>query len=325
MKWLWAISILCMTNSPVLLADQAKDLTSEQLAWLAHAQQAAVHTSYSGNLVYERKGVFATYATHHLAQNHGFTQRIVRLDNAQYELLRNQEGVLCSFSETSTQTPFYLSDWPSSLASLQHIEQNYQLSWGEESRIAGRPTYSLNFAAKDSYRYSMQLKLDQQTGVPLQTLLLNNRQQLLERTQYVSFAPGQPVPSALQASANCSRQTVQQNSHSDSVWDPKWVPTGFVKVQSSVFQVAGKTNTYNRSYSDGLVHFSVFIEPNHSRVRLPEVKKSRTLGPTALVSLSGCKHVKPPVVITVIGELPMLAIERIAHSVCPKDKGLNSD
>lgn len=323
MKWLRAISFLCLTNSPALLADSAKALTAEQFAWLEKAQQATSNISYSGHLIYERKGVFATYAAYHLAQDQGFTQRVTRLDNGYYELVRNQSEVLCSFSEMKTQTPFYLSVWPSTITSLAQIKEHYQLSWGEESRVADRPTYTLHFLAKDPYRYSMQLKLDQQTGVPLQALLLNSQQQLLERTQFVSFIPGSLDVKAVQPSVSCTPYKHQQLPHLDTEWDPKWVPSGFIKARGNTFKAVGKNTTYSRTYTDGLVRFSVFVEPTHSRVRLPEIKKSRTLGPSALVSLSGCQQVKPPVVITVIGELPIQAVERIAHSVCPK--GLNSD
>ena len=313
-----SLAILGLTNTALAAADR---LSAEQQQWFSQAQKAAYQHSFSGRFVYERKGIFSSYLVfHRVNPDQSFTRRYVGLDDERYELVRDQRQALCVGYETEQQTPLYLQDWVTSNKSLDQLADNYRIRWLGESRVAGRLANTVQFQAKDGDRYSMQLKLDQLTGIPLQSLLLNAQGQLLERQQFVSFEATEPQLQKLTASASCLAVIDgQQVPHVHSSWEPKWVPSGFRQAKSYQFLAAEKAETYSRIYTDGMVHFSVFVEPNRSLVKLPKISKERQLGPTSLVSFSGCSNSTPEAVITVLGELPMTAIKKIAQSVCPQE------
>jgi len=58
-----------------------------------------------------------------------------------------------------------------------------------ESRVAGRPAVALGVLAKDQHRYSFELHLDRKTALPLKSLMLSDKGQLLERFQFTRFEP----------------------------------------------------------------------------------------------------------------------------------------
>ena len=86
----------------------------------------------------------------------------------------------------------------------------------------------------------------------------------------------------------------------------QWVPSGFIDTDSPV-QAAGR-----RTYTDGLAVFSVFMEELGREIRPGEgvVRNGGTVSYTRGLELSG-----RPVLVTVIGEVPVNTARMVADSV----------
>ena len=58
------------------------------------------------------------------------------------------------------------------------------------TRVAGRSAVALAVVPRDQHRYGFELHLDRETALPLKSLMLNEKGQLLERFQYAQFSTG---------------------------------------------------------------------------------------------------------------------------------------
>nr|BFE90721.1 hypothetical protein GCM10020185_12570 [Pseudomonas brassicacearum subsp. brassicacearum] len=180
--------------------------------------------------------------------------------------------------------------------------------------MAGRQAVIVALTPKDQHRYGFELHLDKETGLPLKSLLLNDKGQLLERFQFTRLNVAAPTDGDLQASAEC--KAVAQDPAKvvavKAAWHSDWLPPGF-ELSSSVVRKDPDTQVQVNSlmYDDGLARFSVFLEPLNGA----NATDTRTqLGPTAAVS----RRLTTPqgeMMVTVVGEIPIGTAERIALSM----------
>jgi sigma-E factor negative regulatory protein RseB len=196
----------------------------------------------------------------------------------------------------------------------QKLKNWYDLAVIGKSRVAGRQAVIVALTPKDQHRYGFELHLDKETGLPLKSLLLNDKGQLLERFQFTRLNTSEPSEGDLQASAEC-KAVVQDSDKATAVkttWHSDWLPPGF-ELTSSVARNDPDTKIQVNSlmYDDGLARFSVFLEPLNGAT----ATDTRTqLGPTAAVS----RRLTTPqgeMMVTVVGEIPIGTAERIALSM----------
>lgn len=87
---------------------------------------------------------------------------------------------------------------------------------------------------RDQHRYGFELHLDRDTGLPLKSLLLNEKGQLLERFQFTQLNTGAaPAEDQLQAGAEC--QVVgpaKADGEKTVAWRSEWLPPGFTLTRS---------------------------------------------------------------------------------------------
>lgn len=291
--------------------------------WLDRLTQAEQKQSFQGTFVYERSGSFSTHDIWHRAQGGGITERLLQLDGSAQEVVRVNGRTTCvsgslaagvgvadigerSDAGADTLDPLKLMSW-------------YDLSVAGESRVAGRKAVVIKLEPKDQYRYAFELHLDEETGLVLKSLLLDERGHLLERLQYTRLQASAPAEIAVQATPNCKPVLRDVPVRADVAavnWRSEWVPPGFELKGASVRDsTVGKVQVTSLAYADGLARFSVFMEP---------LKGSRgadsrdQLGPTAAVSRR-VNTGSGEVLVTVVGEIPIGTAERIALSMRPQD------
>lgn len=172
---------------------------------------------------------------------------------------------------------------------------------------------------RDQHRYAFELHLDRRTGLPLRSLMLNDKGQLLERFQMTRLDTDDvPTDADLSAGAACRPVEQVSSGTSESVagWRSDWLPPGFELVNSSVRRDPERKNTVSSlMYDDGLARFSVFLEPigNESGI-----DTRAQLGPTVAVSRR-LTTPKGKVMVTVVGEIPLGTAERVALSMRAQD------
>ena len=195
----------------------------------------------------------------------------------------------------------------------------YDLSVAGQSRVAGRDVVIVTLRPRDQHRYAFELHLDKETALPLKSLLINDKEQLLERFQFTRLDTRDvPDDAELKASANCHpvAQAAVPAHEAVAGWRSEWLPPGFELVNSSVRKDAdGKHSVSSLMYDDGLARFSVFLEALDGAGGFD----TRTqLGPTVAVSRQ-LTTPKGEMMVTVVGEIPIGTAEHVALSMRPQD------
>ncbi|RON60852.1 MucB/RseB C-terminal domain-containing protein [Pseudomonas fluorescens] len=294
-------------------ADEAQD-------WLTRLGQAEQQQSFHGTFVYERNGSFSTHNIWHRVQNGQVRERLLQLDGSAQEVVRIDGRTQC----VSGTLIAGLGDSPNTNArplDPQKLKSWYDLAVIGKSRVAGRDAVIVSLTPRDQHRYGFELHLDKKTGLPLKSLLLNEKGQLLERFQFTSLnTDDMPSDKDLLADADCKAISLDSDKTSalktTQVWHSDWLPPGFELTSSTSHKdPETKAQVNSLMYDDGLARFSVFLEPLNGAT----VTDTRTqLGPTVAVS----RRLTTPegeMMVTVVGEIPIGTAERIALSMRKKD------
>ena len=290
-------------------ADEAQD-------WLTRLGQAEQQHSFQGTFVYERNGSFSTHKIWHRVQEGKVHERLLQQDGSVQEVVRIDGHTQC----VSGILIAGLGDSPNSPARAldpQKLKNWYDLAVIGKSRVAGRPAVIVSLTPRDQHRYGFELHLDKETGLPLKSLLLNDKGQLLERFQFTQLDTADvPSDAELQPGADCKAVNLESDKASSvkaaQTWHSDWLPPGFELVSSSARKdQETKTQVNSLMYDDGLARFSVFLEPLNGAT----VTDTRTqLGPTVAVSRS-LTTPQGGMMVTVVGEIPVGTAERIALSM----------
>ncbi|WP_130903194.1 MucB/RseB C-terminal domain-containing protein [Pseudomonas sp. Sample_23] len=299
-------------------ADEAQD-------WLTRLGQAEQQQSFHGTFVYERNGSFSTHNIWHRVQNGQVRERLLQLDGSAQEVVRIDGRTQC----VSGTLIAGLGDSPNAAARAldpKKLKNWYDLAVIGKSRVAGRDAVIVSLTPRDQHRYGFELHLDKKTGLPLKSLLLNDKGQLLERFQFTSLDTDEiPSDKDLLADPDCKPINIASDKASAAKtvqnWRSDWLPPGFELTSSSSHKDAQtKTQVSSLMYDDGLARFSVFLEPLNGAT----ATDTRTqLGPTVAVS----RRLTTPqgeMMVTVVGEIPIGTAERIALSMRNNDGAATS-
>lgn len=299
-------------------ADEAQD-------WLIRLGQAEQQQSFHGTFVYERNGSFSTHNIWHRVQNGQVRERLLQLDGSAQEVVRIDGHTQC----VSGTLIAGLGSSPNAAArplDPKKLKNWYELAVVGKSRVAGRDAVIVSLTPRDQHRYGFELHLDKQTGLPLKSLLLNDKGQLLERFQFTSLdTDNVPTDKDLLADADCKVITLDSDKASAvktaQMWHSDWLPPGFELTSSTSHKdPQTKAQVTSLMYDDGLARFSVFLEPLNGAT----VTDTRTqLGPTVAVS----RRLTTPegeIMVTVVGEIPIGTAERIALSMRNQDVSATS-
>lgn len=303
----------CMTV-PALAANSSPEASE----WLNKLAQAEQKQSYQGSFVYERNGSFSSHDIWHRVQDGKVSERLLQLDGTAQEIVRVDGKVQCVSGALASGVSDLPDAAPRMLDPLKLMSW-YDLSVQGKSRVAGRDAVIVSLSPRDQHRYAFELHLDRKTGLPLRSLMLNEKGQLLERFQMTSLdTDNLPTDAQLHASAACKPVERVANTRTEAVagWRSDWLPPGFELINSTVRRDPSRDSAVSSlMYDDGLARFSVFLEP----VKEDASADVRTqLGPTSAVSRR-LNTPKGKVMVTVVGEIPLGTAERIALSMRPQD------
>jgi sigma-E factor negative regulatory protein RseB len=289
-------------------------VAAEAQDWLERLADAGQSQSFQGTFVYERNDSFSTHRIWHRVEEAGVVrERLLQLDGPEQEVLRVDGSAQCVSGTLVDQ----LDDpqaWSSRDLNSQRLLESYDLRVIGKSRVAGRAAVVLALSPRDQHRYGVELHLDQESALPLKSLLLNDKGQLLERFQFTQLDVGVlPTDQELQSGAGC--QPVAAGKAAAEVvesWRSDWLPPGFTLTRVAERRSpASNEQVASLVYFDGLARFSVFVEPLQGAM----VADARSqLGPTAAVS----RRLATPdgnVMVTVVGEIPLGTAERVALSM----------
>lgn len=293
-------------------------IAADAQGWLQKLSQAESQRSFQGTFIYERNGKLSTHSIWRQVEPDGSVrERLLKLDGMPQEMLRVNGQTQCVNGPIASVVVDEQA-WSAHGLDAKQLEQWYELRVDGESRVAGRSAVVLNLLPRDRHRYGVQLYVDKETGLPLKSLLVNDRGELLERFQFTQLDTSDIQSAAvLQPSTNCTPvRIVKAHAPSSQSWRSEWLPPGFSL--SAVTQRPSPVSSDSVDclvYDDGLARFSVFLEPLHDAV----VADARNqLGPTVVVSRRLTTD-DGDVMVTVVGEIPAGTAERVAMSMRAAD------
>jgi sigma-E factor negative regulatory protein RseB len=287
--------------------------------WLARMNRAVDQLNYRGTFVHVLGGTAETLYIVHRNVDGEDGERILSLDGTGREIVRRGdevEGILPDrrivLHETSREVSPLVSALPTN---VEDLEPHYEISLGGIVRVADRSAQVLEIKPRDEFRYGYTLWLDQATGMPLQSQLVDGEGQIVEQILFTDIEVPADVPrEALEPSIDTTGFTLLEAPESPALaasipWRAASVPGGFKLSVATQSPIAGSdTPVEHLVYSDGLATVSVFIEDPRTQADVSEGFSS--VGSTNAFSLTlrGRK-------VTAIGEVPRQTVRTIASSL----------
>lgn len=282
--------------------------------WLERMAQAVFEQSYHGSYIYERSGIFTTQDIWRQVGKEGIHERLLQTAGRQQEWVRRNGQLVCATTPTVSRSR-NPGNAISSPIDPRKLAEWYSLRTLGGTRIAARPVTVIAVQPKDAFRYAHELYIDNETGLMLKSLLVDDSRELLERFQFAAISfHEQDYLEGLEASNSCLEVQAQPAADVQvPEWQPAWLPPGFELGQRQVQAVQGSDSFItSQIYSDGLASFTLFVEPL-GRDSLAEDLRAQ-LGPTVAVSRRLMTR-DNLFLATVVGEIPPRAAERIADSL----------
>ena len=316
--------VLCLGLSSAY--SHAEDL--EAIALLEKMGVAAKKLDYDGVFTYQTGTKLQAIRIIHKTNNNGEVERLLSLNGAARELVRTNDIVTCIFPEgkqVNVDRRPLGRGFPSDLLSrLGSATPYYEITLGEEARVADRRAKKLLVTPSDNYRYGYHLWVDEETDLLLQSNLLADGGVVLESFAFSSIKLGVEIPdSLLQPHIRGEELTWVRNktepvynlkNKEDAlkkglVWEVDWLPDGFMLVaEQSRRKSQDGTLVEQRVYSDGLSSLSFFIEKRNQGHRHLE-------GVSAMGAINAFGLIAPIHFLTVVGQVPARTVEKVGLSI----------
>jgi len=315
--WFWAGVTLC----GLAQAEQANVIDAG--AWLGKVSAAARQLNYAGTMVYQHGSKVETSRIFHLNDAQGEQERLINLDGPMREVVRINDHITCYYPELRvarveqrTARIAFPALLPQQIATLS---ENYHFRTGETARVAGMEARAYVFEPKDGLRYGHQFWADDATGLLLKARMVDAKDEVIEQFMFTDLRIGGKVERAsvrpsiarLPPDWKVLRVSPAEAILQDTGWQAGYLPPGFTKIVEMLRTIPGKpARVAHLVFTDGLVAVSVFIEPFSGEAHAQGLVRS---GAVNVYALKQGDHL-----ITVLGEVPGLTVERVAASVTRK-------
>ena len=193
------------------------------------------------------------------------------------------------------------------------LGDHYRLALTEGGRVAGRRTVGLVLQPRDLFRHGYVFEVDRETSLPLKGTIVAAGGRALEQFRFARLQAG--VEGSLEASRGRVHRAGHPHPSSPARGDPGappwrvgWTPAGFVATDAA-------TSGARRTFTDGLAAFSVFIERLPGPLPAGEgvAREGSTVSYTRALRLGSL-----PVLVTVLGEVPVNTARMVADAVRPE-------
>jgi sigma-E factor negative regulatory protein RseB len=288
------------------------------VGWLARAATAARHLNYVGTIVYQHGSSTETSRLVHLNDAGEEFEKLVNLEGPAREVIRNRGEVRCFYPDAKVvriEPRTFRNAFPSLSPQQQKaLADYYDFRKAEKVRIAGLETQAWTFQPKDGQRYGQKFWADVATGLLVKVRIVDDKDNVIEQFAFTDITIGAKIDKEMVRPTWLtvpSDWTVRQSGKlegemKDTGWTVTRLPPGFVKIVER-FRRQGARDGAHLVYSDGLVSFSVFIEPIGG--------SQRPIGPYSQGGLNGYSRQVDESVVMVLGEAPAATVRQIANSV----------
>jgi len=278
----------------------------EQVAQLLTAMtRSAAQVDFSGVMTLQRGGDMQIVEISHAVQDGEESAAIVRLTGQDARVSQRAHPVECLHPGEQLR----LSRRVASAGGICGLAAQYRFQVTPGERVAGRETLRLRVEPRDMYRYGHVLDLDRESALVLRASTLAADHRVLEQYQFASLqlhrAPPAPA-AAVEHEAEHPHPEEPPKATFGHPWKPGWLPAGFAPTDAAPLVSLRKT------YTDGMATFSVFVEPLERSLQPGEgVERQGSTG----VYTRGTVLEGMPVLITVLGEVPVNTARMVADAV----------
>lgn len=299
--------IFCGISSTVAAECDPGD--TEALKWLDRMSHSLRETSYSGVFTYQSGAAVQTMRISHSVRGNVESEHMTRLTGTETRVVRTRHPLDCIHPGHKLVRIGQSYTGPGKECGLA---AHYRLKMAGSQRIAGRDAVIMDVLPRDRYRYGYQMALDRETGLLLKSQTVAEDGKVLERFQFADVSIGvvqvegtrvEVIHEAAHPGHGAGRREIPESSRG---WTVRWLPEGFMMTDNV------EHTMHNRTFTDGLATFSVFVEPL-SRLDSPGAGKALQGGTT--VYTRGLLISGAPALVTVLGEVPVNTARRVADSV----------
>ena len=305
---------------------RVRPLPSEGVEWIDRIAKSARELPYTGVFIQQTADGMSTSRITHLVDRNGVElEKLEMLDGPQTEIIRRNEEMFCYHPEAKTvRIDRRISGrfFPALISSnSKSITENYTVRLGNIERVAGFDCQWVILQPKDAMRYMQKLCAELSTGLLMRARLYNDRNQLLEQFMFTQLDLSRSV-AKISLRSQFERlpgwqmtESAKPNSAVETGWKVANLPAGFKKVAEMVRTLVGRPAPVSQLvFSDGLSHVSVFVEPMLGIAQTSGARMTDD-SPIAFAMRPVADHQ-----ITVMGEVPVAAVQAIADSVMQKGR-----
>jgi sigma-E factor negative regulatory protein RseB len=290
--------------------------------WLRKIVHSAHHMNYSGTFVYQAGSYLETSRITHIVDGENEHERLEGLGGERSEVIRKNGQVWC-YLGGNKKVVAQIEDtrtFPSLLPEhLSLLNQNYDINFGDEDRVAGFSARSILFQPRDNMRYAHKMWIDSDTGLLLKAVVLDAHKHVIEQYMFTELKIGGDVdrkwivPSGskkiMQPGEGSTQSPPEKSVITESGWRVYFLPAGFKKIAEISRHLRGETLSVTHIvYSDGLAGVSLFVEQSNEKSTIKPGLHDMGLSQIYTKSMDGY-------LLTVVGELPPRTLLQIAESV----------
>ncbi len=291
--------------------------------WLERLSQSLRQLNFTTSFVVVKNNQAEPYHWLHGVSKEGTELEIfTHLNGPRRDILR--QGPIVSYIQPEQEPFSVISDdarapIPTILrGDINELEGSYRFISVGRSRVLGRVAQLVRIVAKDKYRFSYWLWLDQKTGLLLKMAVVTRQGQLLEQVQFTHIEVGEQLSESLAQFQLTELPKVNKSNNNQQnkqlSWQVNWLPQGFSVVKSNQHNLSNYNQSSDKPvefmlFSDGLVEVSVYVNPSPEKFRTPEYAND---GATMVFN-----HILQGVEVGVVGDIPLLTAKKIAESIGP--------
>ena len=290
-------------------------------AWLARMNQAVTGLDYQGEYVYLHESHLETVRIWHTVKDGIEHERLISLNGAVMELMRDDRSITCITPESRTLTvnrPEAHKRFPLLVSSdLGDLNRYYDFHHLDRCRIAGRLCRAIAVVPTDTYRYGYRLFLDEKTALPLKSDLMDGRGNPVVQMMFTSLRVSQEPPLHAQQgqrhrdrAGETSAQPLLSGRTQASEWRFRWLPDGFERrADNQWIDPNDGTKVEQIVLSDGLASMSIYIEhPGQGHA-------DNLTGGSSVGAVNAWGRTLGAHQITAVGEVPMKTVRRVVDEI----------
>jgi sigma-E factor negative regulatory protein RseB len=309
----------------MLAVRTAQASSDEAHAWVERMSVALATGNYDGLFTHTSGNQTESMRIVHGIDKKGRSvERLVSLDGSGREIVRTPEEVHAYLPDRKVVLVESRNDEGSLLKALPtpgpQLDALYELSLRKGHKLLGRSIQVIDIRPKDAYRYGYRLWLDEETAMPLRSVVSDGTGQPIEQIRFTRLEmkdriPARDMEPTVDATGfqwvRTGRKLAAMPQSPANGWRPLRVPPGFRLVASRLQVMPGSPMpAQHLIFSDGIAAVSVFIEPGAPTG--PRPPETSSMGSANAYSTSVEGHI-----VTAVGEVPPATVRDIANSIAP--------